>query len=129
MLLKAVADPSSSVSETVVGSIKKLSEKHPNQILISCCQFCTKSPKPGTEHVASVLRIMESVCTDHIIQIDGDTIITVIDFSLQVMVENINYEPLVQMPASGILVALVREHYIQVIPKFCLLIHILLADK
>lgn len=114
MLLKAVADPSSSVSETVVGSVKKLSEKHPNQILNSCCQFCTKSPKPSMEHTAFILRIMESVCTERIIQIDGDTIITVIDFSLQVMIENINYEPLVQMPASGILVALGREHYIQV---------------
>ncbi|KAJ8916184.1 hypothetical protein NQ315_016323 [Exocentrus adspersus] len=114
MLLKAVADPSSAVAETVVNSVRKLSEKHPNQMLNSCCQFCTKTPKPSTEHIASILKIMESVCTEHIVQIDGDTIITIIDFSLQVMVENIGYEPLVQMPASGILVALGREHYLQV---------------
>lgn len=57
---------------------------------------------------------MENVCREHLINIDGDTIITIVEFSLQIMIENVGYDPLIQLPASGILVALGREHYVQV---------------
>ncbi|KAJ8979536.1 hypothetical protein NQ317_017684 [Molorchus minor] len=115
MLLQSVADKSTVVAETVNGSLRKLSEKHPNQVLNSCCCFCRKPTKPSADHVAAILKIMECVCSEHIVNIDGNTILTTIEFSLQLMIENIHLEPLVQMPASGILVALGREHYIQVV--------------
>ncbi|KAJ8930968.1 hypothetical protein NQ314_016182 [Rhamnusium bicolor] len=123
MLLESVADKSMTVSETVNTSLKKLSEKHPNQVLISCCQFCTKNTRPSTEHIVSILKIMEAVCSEHIVKIDGDTIIMTIDFSLLIMIENVHCEPLVQMPASGILVALGREHYIQVMDALLQKLH------
>lgn len=57
---------------------------------------------------------MEKICTEHIVEIDGDTILLIIDFSLRTMIENQSYEPVVQMPASNVLVALGRKHHIQV---------------
>ncbi|KAG5897176.1 hypothetical protein JTB14_022538 [Gonioctena quinquepunctata] len=113
-LLSSVTDKSPLVLETVKTSLKKLSEKHPNQVLDSCCLFCTKNPKPPPEHIASILNIMEAVCSDHILKIDGDTIIRVIDISLTIMTGNYTNESSIQMPSCGILVALGREHYVQV---------------
>ncbi|CAG9858443.1 unnamed protein product [Phyllotreta striolata] len=113
-LLQAVTDKSPSVIESLKCSLKKLSEKHPNQVLNSSCNFLTKTPKPPPEHMSSILAIMETVCSDHILKINGDTIISTIEVSLGIMTYQINSEPLVQMPACGILVALGREHYVQV---------------
>lgn len=113
-LLTSVTDKSPIVLESVKCSLKKLSEKHPNQVLNSSCHFINKTPRPPPEHVSSILAIMEVVCSDHILQINGDSIILTIDVSLAVMTEQINFDPLVQMPACGILVALGREHYVQV---------------
>lgn len=57
---------------------------------------------------------MENVCSEHIANIDGDTILMIIEFSLGVMIENVGYEPVIQLPASGVLVAIGRGHHIQV---------------
>ncbi|RZC37257.1 hypothetical protein BDFB_008476, partial [Asbolus verrucosus] len=114
MLLESVADKSQLVFETVNGSIRKLAEKHPNQVLNSCCQFCERSSKPSNEHISSILTIMEKICVEHIVEIDGDTVLSLIDFCLRTLIENLSYEPIVQMPASNVLVALGRKHHIQV---------------
>lgn len=114
MLLSSVSDKSPVVLETLMHSIRKLSEKHPNQVLRSCCQYCTKTPKPPPEQIASILEIMERVCSDYISKIDGDVVMITIDVGLSIMSENINSESTVQLPASGVLVALGRVHYVQV---------------
>ncbi|EFA03008.2 maestro heat-like repeat-containing protein family member 1 [Tribolium castaneum] len=114
ILLESIADKSQIVIETVNSSIRKLAEKHPNQVLNSCCHFCERTPKPTNEHLSAILSIMEKICIEHIVAIDGDTILLMIDFSLRTMIENQNYEPIVQMPASNVLVALGRKHHIQV---------------
>lgn len=100
--------------ETVRKSIRKLAEKHPNQVLQSCCKFCSKNPKPPSEHLGSILKVMESVCLEHITLLDGDTVISTIETSLTIMTKNVYVEQVVQMPASDVLVALGREHYVQV---------------
>lgn len=100
--------------ETVKKSIRKLAEKHPNQVLQSCCKFCSKSPKPPSEHLGSIFKVMESVCLEHITLLDGDTVINTIETTLTIMTKNVYVEQVVQMPASDVLVALGREHYVQV---------------
>lgn len=112
--MQSLSDKSPLVLETVRKSIRKLAEKHPNQVLQSSCKFFLKNPKPASEHIGSVLRIMESVCLEHITDLDGDTVISTIDTCLKLMTENFYPEPVVQIPASDVLVALGREHYVQV---------------
>lgn len=58
---------------------------------------------------------MESVCLEHITLLDGDTVISAVETSLKIMTKNVYVEQVVQMPASDVLVALGREHYVQVI--------------
>lgn len=106
--------------ETVKKSIRKLAEKHPNQVLLSCCKFCSKDPKPTPEHLGAVLKIMESVCLEHILLLDGDTVINTVDTSLKIMTKNVYVEQVIQIPASDVLVALGREHYVQVISSYIL---------
>nr|CAI5839463.1 unnamed protein product [Callosobruchus analis] len=120
MLLQSVGDKSSVVLETLMNSIRKLAEKHPNQVLQSCCQFYSKSPKPPPEHLASILKIMERVCSDHILRIDGDTILSTIEISMNLMTENVYSEPVIQMPASDVLVmdSLLKKLTAGIVPHF-----------
>lgn len=115
MLLETAADKDVSVAEIVNTSVRKIADKHTNQVLISCCDFGTTISKTNSNHLVAVLVIMERVCQDHIMKINGETILTVVEFSLSFMTQNSSYEPLVQTPCSGILVALGRKHYVQVI--------------
>ncbi|XP_066159161.1 maestro heat-like repeat-containing protein family member 1 isoform X1 [Euwallacea fornicatus] len=114
VLVDSLADKSHLVFEAASSSLLKLAEKHPNQVLISCSDFCAKTPKPTNEHLGHILGLMSKVCKEHIVNIDGDTIINTIEFSLKIMTEYSSYEPGVQMPASNVLVALGRLHYLQV---------------
>lgn len=114
MLLETAGDKDPSVKEIVNTSLRKIARKHANQVLLSCCTVGKKLQKTNTNHLVSILAIMETVCQDCILDIDGNTIMTVIEFSLDVMTQNVGYEPEVQLPASGILVALGNKHYVQV---------------
>lgn len=114
VLLQSLSDKSSLVLETVKKSIRKLAGKHPNQVLLSCCKFCSKEPKPTPENLGAVLKIMESVCLEHILLLDGDTVIHTVETSLKIMTKNVYVEQVVQIPSSEVLVALGREHYVQV---------------
>lgn len=113
-LLEAATDKNPVVAEKVNTSLRKIAEKHPNQVLLSCCRFGQHIQKTDSAHLVAVLVIMERICQDRISSIDSDTIVLVIDFSIEVMTQNLSYEPQVQMPASEILVALGHKHYKQV---------------
>ncbi|XP_076271212.1 maestro heat like repeat family protein c11.1 isoform X2 [Rhynchophorus ferrugineus] len=115
VLLETLYDKNVTVSESATSSILKLAEKHPNTILLSCSKFYMDNPKLSNEQITSILNIMSKICTEYILSIDGDTVMKTIDFSLSVMTKNGNYEPLVQLAASNILVSLGRAHYLQVI--------------
>lgn len=114
VLLQSLADTNAAVRVAVTTSLAKLAEKHPNQVLLSGSEFCLKSPKSPSEHLSSILVLMGRICCEHIIVIDGDTVLKLIDFAMKVMTESAVHEPAIQMPASEILVALGRLHYIQV---------------
>ncbi|KAH1014351.1 hypothetical protein HUJ04_003198 [Dendroctonus ponderosae] len=114
VLLESLADTNAAVRVSVTTSLSKLAEKHPNQVLLSSSEFCLKTPKSPNEHLGSILALMSRICCEHIIIIDGDTVLKLIDFAMKVMTGSPLHEPLIQMPASDILVALGRLHYIQV---------------
>lgn len=114
ILLESIADKSQIVVETVNDSVRKLAEQHPNQVLNSCCQFCEK-PNKSQDHAALILEVMEKICIEHIIEIDGDTILLIVSFCLRIMTENPNYEPVIQVASSKVLVAVGRKHHIQVV--------------
>ncbi|XP_050312813.1 maestro heat-like repeat-containing protein family member 1 isoform X2 [Anthonomus grandis grandis] len=95
-------------------SLLKLAEKYPNQLLVSCSISCWKVPNPAVEHNRKILILMSKICLEHIANIDGDTVLKLIEFCLKTMTEKAGYEPVLQLPAADVLVALGRLHYIQV---------------
>lgn len=102
------------VSDSVNSALRKIAKKHPNDVLNECCQFCKRNGKLNKEHLSEVLKTMEHICQEYIVEIDGDTIIMLVDFAMDVMTQNVAYEPIVQLPASGVLVALGGKHCVQV---------------
>nr|CAD7579576.1 unnamed protein product [Timema californicum] len=59
---------------------------------------------------AALLRTMEHICLDHLSDVDGDVVLLLVQFSVDEMTRSPDYLPVVQMPASGILVALGKAH-------------------
>ncbi|XP_045471667.1 maestro heat-like repeat-containing protein family member 1 [Harmonia axyridis] len=115
MILEVLADKNSLVAETAATSLKKLAENHPNHVLNCSKNFCKRS-STMSDQIAHVLNIMQSICTEHIIAIDGDTILSLTDFCLEVLTRNIAVD-VVQDPACNVLVAIGRKHHIQVLDK------------
>ncbi|XP_050312814.1 maestro heat-like repeat-containing protein family member 1 isoform X3 [Anthonomus grandis grandis] len=114
VLLDSVGDPNEAVSRATMTSLLKLAEKYPNQLLVSCSISCWKVPNPAVEHNRKILILMSKICLEHIANIDGDTVLKLIEFCLKTMTEKAGYEPVLQLPAADVLVALGRLHYIQV---------------
>lgn len=73
----------------------------------------------------SVLEIMNNVCLEYIVDVDGDTILVLIELCMNLMTQN-HYNEMhqIELAASNILVALGKKHSIQVsliiICRFCL---------
>lgn len=114
-LLEAAGDKTLLVVEAVNTSLRKIALKYPNEVLLSCCQYYENNQKLSNENLAIILTPMEDICHDQIILIDGDTLIKLISFCLDVMTRHTIYEPNVQLSASAILVALGTKHCVQVV--------------
>lgn len=117
-MLEAAGDRTLLVLEAVNTSLRKIALRHPNEVLLSCCHYYEKNQKLSNENLAIILTPMEDICHDQIVLIDGDTLIVLIDFCLNVMTRHAVYEPNVQLSASAILVALGTKHCVQVIAKY-----------
>lgn len=113
-LLNIGTDKNPALSEAVSASLKKIAKKHPNEVLKSCWSFCNKNSKLNQEHVSVILYCMEDICRENILQIDGDTLLSLVEFAVEIMTSNVAHDPLIQMPSSGILVALGSKHSVQV---------------
>ncbi|KAI4464663.1 maestro-related heat domain-containing [Holotrichia oblita] len=115
LLLDTIGDKSVLVTDAVECSLRKIAKSHPNEILKSCCQYCERNTKNDSEHTLIVMNIMNNVCLEYIVAVDGDTILVLIDLCMELMVQN-HYNELhpIQIAASNILVALGKKHSIQI---------------
>lgn len=108
------ADKNESVRSAVENALRKISQNHTNEILKTVCTYRQSNPKLSNDHVAALLQPLEEICLEHIVEIDGDTVLLLIDFCVDEMVKNPEYVPNVQLSASALLVALGKKHCIQV---------------
>lgn len=95
-------------------ALRKISKNHTNEILKTVCMYRQRNSKLTNDHVAAILQPLEEICLEYIIDIDGDTVLLMIDFCVNEMVKNPEYLPDVQLSASALLVALGKKHCIQV---------------
>ena len=112
--MEALSDKNYLVSDTVNHSLRKIAKTYPNEVLKSCCQLSEHHGKAYSDHLANVIRLMEDICLEYILDIDGDTVLIMINICVELMIQNASYEPHVQLPTSGVLVALGKKHCIQV---------------
>lgn len=115
LLLDTTGDKSSLVTDTVDCALRRIAKYHPNEILKACCIYCGRTAKNNGENVLIVMNIMHNVCLEYIVEIDGDTILVLIDLCMESMIQNqYNEMHRVEFAASNILVALGKKHSIQV---------------
>lgn len=115
------ADKNDTVRDAVNNALRKISKNHTNDILKTVCMYRQRNSKLTNEHVAALLQPLEEICLEHIIEIDGDTVLILIDFCVDEMIKSTEYIPNVQLSASALLVALGKKHCIQVIRMTLLL--------
>lgn len=113
-LFEIAGDKTTIVQDAINTSLKKIAQHYPNEVLISCSKFYEKNPKLSAENLYVILTPMESICRDHIVLIDGDTLLVLIDFCFDVMTKS-GYDSNVQLSASSVLVALGSKHCVQVV--------------
>nr|CAD7453186.1 unnamed protein product [Timema tahoe] len=89
----------------------KIKTEEPMRIVMSWSWFLD-SPLHliSVHHQAALLHTMEHICLDHLSEVDGDVVLLLVQFSVEEMTRSPDYLPAVQMPASGILVALGKAH-------------------
>lgn len=112
--MESAADKNDIVCYSVNSALKKIAKKHPNELLKTTCMYRQRNLKLTNEHLAALLKPMEEICDEQIVDIDGDTILLLIHFCVDEMTKNIEYVPSVQMCASSVLVAIGKKHCIQV---------------
>lgn len=113
-LLDTMGDKNSLVVETVSASLHKISERHCNDVLNASCSYCKQRPKMNKSMLGEILQLIERVCQDYTVSIDGDTLMGLIEFAIDTMTQSTGYDPVIQWPASAVLVRLGRKHPIQV---------------
>ncbi|KAF5298497.1 hypothetical protein FQR65_LT01276 [Abscondita terminalis] len=116
VLIEAAGDKNEMVSQSISSALRKIAKKNTNDVLMVCCDFCQRV-KLDKEHLSDILKSMEYICNEFILELDGDTVITLIDFGINIMTQNNVHEPVVQVAASGVLVALGNKHCIQVVDQ------------
>nr|CAD7434219.1 unnamed protein product [Timema monikensis] len=165
-LIEAAADKEETVRKAVMTSLRKLSKKHPSEVLRHAVDYRKRNAKTSARpqlftklfvllgagphttkahnldkhqlqdtlflsrsttkqsllmtacvyvqisvhHQAALLHTMEHICLDHLSEVDGDVVLLLVQFSIDEMTRSPDYLPVVQMPASGILVALGKAH-------------------
>ncbi|XP_068084667.1 maestro heat-like repeat-containing protein family member 1 [Anabrus simplex] len=113
-LIEAAADKDQGVREAVGASLRKIAKKCPNEVLENAAAFRKRNPKVSGPHLVVLLRVMEQICNEHLDEITPDAVHKLVEFGVEEMTRSPEYLPDVQMPASGILVALGQKHCIEV---------------
>lgn len=113
-LLDLAADKNDNVRDAVDSAIRKISKRHTNEILKTVCLYRQRNQKLSNDHVVVLLQPLEEICLENIVDIDGDTVLLMINFCVDEMIKNPEYIPDVQLSASALLVALGKKHCIQV---------------
>nr|XP_022903178.1 maestro heat-like repeat-containing protein family member 1 [Onthophagus taurus] len=114
LLIETINDKNPTVVETVERSLRKIAKTYPNEVLKSCCQYSERQIRNSGDLIPVVLNIMDIVCQDYIVQIDGDTVLEVITLCMDLMIQKPTFEPHLQLAASSVLVALGNKHCIQI---------------
>ncbi|KAH9628967.1 hypothetical protein HF086_001877 [Spodoptera exigua] len=110
VLINAVGDNENSVNNVVIKSLTKIANSYPNEVIEIFCEFYTNTVKVNPVQLGNIVKVLEQTCVNQVKRLEPATANNLVTAMLRAMMENVTYEPVVQMGASAVLVAVGHEH-------------------
>ncbi|KAL0848874.1 hypothetical protein ABMA28_013281 [Loxostege sticticalis] len=110
VLINAAGDSDNSVNNVVIKSLTKVANSYPNEVIEIFCEFYKNTIKVNTTQLGNIVKVLEQTCVNQVKKIEQGTATLLVNSMLRAMTENPLYEPIVQMGASSVLVAIGHEY-------------------
>ncbi|KAJ2944509.1 hypothetical protein O0L34_g3854 [Tuta absoluta] len=109
VLIHAIGDSDNSVNNVVIKSLTKIANTYPNEVIEIFCEFYKDSLKTNPVQIGNIVKVLEQTCVNQVKRLESQTAVDLVNAMLRAMMENSGYEPVVQMGASAVLVAVGHE--------------------
>lgn len=110
VLINSVGDNENSVNNVVIKSLTKIANAYPNEVIEIFCEFYKNTVKVNTTQLGNIVKVLEQTCVNQVKRLEPTTAANLVTAMLRAMMENVTYEPVVQMGSSAVLVAVGHEH-------------------
>ncbi|XP_053610848.1 maestro heat-like repeat-containing protein family member 1 [Plodia interpunctella] len=110
VLINAIGDSENSVNNVVIKSLTKIANCYPNEFIDIFCEFYKNTVKPNSIQLGNIVKVLEQTCVNQVKRLEKQSAAELVTSMQRAMIENPSYEPVVQMGASAVLVAVSHEH-------------------
>ncbi|CAD0196390.1 unnamed protein product [Chrysodeixis includens] len=110
VLINALGDSENSVNNVVIKSLTKIANTYPNEVIEIFCDFYTNTVKVNPTQLGNIVKVLEQTCVNQVKKLEPSSASNLVTAMLRAMMENVSYEPVVQMGASAVLVAVGHEN-------------------
>ncbi|CAK1603530.1 unnamed protein product [Parnassius mnemosyne] len=110
VLINAIGDNDNSVNNVVIKSLTKIANTYPNEVIDIFCDFYKNTVKVNNAQLSNIVKVLEQTCVNQVKKLNSQVALDLANAMLRAMTENTSYEPVVQMGASSVLVAVSHEY-------------------
>ncbi|XP_046961304.1 maestro heat-like repeat-containing protein family member 1 [Vanessa cardui] len=110
VLINALGDNDNSVNNVVIKSLAKIANVYPNEVIEIFCEFYQNTVKSNLIQLGNIVKVLEQTCVNQVKKLDQKVAGELVNSMLRAMTENSTYEPVVQLGASSVLVAIGHEY-------------------
>ncbi|XP_013181161.1 PREDICTED: maestro heat-like repeat-containing protein family member 1 isoform X1 [Papilio xuthus] len=118
VLINAIGDSENSVNNVVIKSLTKIANIYPNEVIDIFSEFYKNSAKVNNTQLSNIVNtadeqrfmVLEQTCVNQVKKLNSKTATDLVNAMLRAMTENTAYEPVIQMGASSVLVAVSHEY-------------------
>lgn len=110
VLINAIGDNDNNVNNAVIKSLTKVANTYPNEVIEIFCEFYKNTVKVNPAQLGNIVKVLEQTCVNQTKKLDTQVASDLVSAMLRAMTENMNYEPIVQMGASSVLVAVGHDN-------------------
>lgn len=110
VLINAAGDNEHSVNNVIIKSLAKIANTYPNEVIAIFCEFYKDTVKVNTTLLGNIIKVLEQTCVNQVRKLDPKVATELVSSMLRAMTENVGYEPVTQLGASAVLVAVGHEN-------------------
>lgn len=110
VLINAAGDADNGVNNVVIKSLTKIANVYPNEVIEIFCELYTNTVKWNPLQLGNIIKVLEQTCVNQVKRLEPNVANNLVIAMLRAMMENVSYEPVIQMGASAVLVAVGHEH-------------------